>query len=107
MVLERGKDGRILNSQCRICESDSIVASHSDPLINRSSEEAQLALAKLIKLPSFLESRKARVVAMLALKRFAVHCSNPEFINLEISPLGQWCLQSLQSSVRELRIAAG
>ncbi|GAB0136223.1 hypothetical protein EsDP_00004534 [Epichloe bromicola] len=35
------------------------------------------------------------------------HCEDPMFLNLETSAPGQWCLQALNSSVRELRIAAG
>ncbi|KAG6067261.1 hypothetical protein E4U32_004269 [Claviceps aff. humidiphila group G2b] len=35
------------------------------------------------------------------------HCEDPMFLNLETSGPGQWCLQALNSSIRELRIAAG
>lgn len=44
---------------------------------------------------------------MFALRRFTVHFNDPEFFDLEKSPLGQWCLQSLRSSIRELRVASG
>lgn len=44
---------------------------------------------------------------MIALKRLIAHCEDPMFLNLETSAPGQWCLQALNSSVRELRIAAG
>ncbi|AEO65689.1 uncharacterized protein THITE_119498 [Thermothielavioides terrestris NRRL 8126] len=62
---------------------------------------------RLIKLPSFLESKRPRVFAMVALRRIARHSTDSEFWDLEKSGPGQWCLQSLQSSIRELRIAAG
>ncbi|KAH6630423.1 phosphatidyl inositol 3-kinase-like protein [Chaetomium sp. MPI-SDFR-AT-0129] len=62
---------------------------------------------KLIKLPSLLASRRPRVVAMIALRRLAKHSADTEFWDLNKSSPGQWCLQSLQSSIRELRIAAG
>ena len=62
---------------------------------------------KLLRLPSFLESRRPRVAAMVALKRLILHSTDPELLDLEKSGPGQWCLQSLQSSLRELRIAAG
>lgn len=62
---------------------------------------------KLIRLPSLAESRRPRVAAMMALRRVILHCDDAELLNLETSGLGQWCLQSLNSSVRELRIAAG
>lgn len=44
---------------------------------------------------------------MISLKRLIVHTDDPEVFDLETSLLGQWCLKSLQSSMRELRIAAG
>ncbi|KAL2129067.1 hypothetical protein VTI74DRAFT_8282 [Chaetomium olivicolor] len=63
--------------------------------------------SKLLKFPSFLESRRPRVSAMIALRRITRHSTDSEFWDLEKSGPGQWCLQSLQSSIRELRIAAG
>lgn len=63
--------------------------------------------SKVIKLPSLLKSRRSRVFAMIALRRIARHSADGEFWDLEKSASGQWCLQSLQSSIRELRIAAG
>lgn len=62
---------------------------------------------KLINSKSFLESRRPRVIAMIALRRLVVHSRDAEMLDLEKSALGQWCLQALQSSLRELRIAAG
>jgi serine/threonine-protein kinase ATR len=44
---------------------------------------------------------------MMALRKVILHCDDAELLNLETSGLGQWCLQSLNSSMRELRIAAG
>lgn len=64
-------------------------------------------LTALLKLPSFLESRRPRVVAMVTLRRVILHSRDPDVLDLEKSALGQWCLQALQSSLRELRIAAG
>lgn len=72
-----------------------------------TSREAILTFSKLVKSSAFLDSRRPRILAMIALKKFAVHFNDPELVDLEISCLGQWCLQSLQSSIRELRIAAG
>lgn len=44
---------------------------------------------------------------MIALRRVARHSTDSEFWDLEKSGPGLWCLQSLSSSIRELRIAAG
>ncbi len=63
--------------------------------------------SNIIKLPSFLESRRLRVVAMVALRRIVRHSQSEDFWDLEKSGPGQWCIQSLHSSIRELRIAAG
>jgi len=71
------------------------------------SNEAILIFSNLIKSTSFGASKRPRVLAMLVLKKFALHYDNPEILDLEKSPLAQWCLGSLNSSIRELRIAAG
>lgn len=44
---------------------------------------------------------------MISLRRLVLHCNQAGFLNLETSIPGQWCIQSLNSSIRELRIAAG
>ncbi|CCF40655.1 protein kinase rad3 [Colletotrichum higginsianum] len=41
------------------------------------------------------------------MRRIINHADITQLIDLETSALGQWCLQSLHSSVRELRIASG
>ena len=62
---------------------------------------------EIIKFPAFLGSMRPRITAMIILRRMARHWRNAELLDLEKSEAGQWCLQSLRSSVRELRIAAG
>jgi serine/threonine-protein kinase ATR len=62
--------------------------------------------SSLIQLPSLIQSRRPRISAMVALRRIAKHCRTAEFLDIEVSPAAQWCLKSLQSSMRELRIAA-
>jgi len=99
----------IKDPKCLLCEGmplpDTI---EQDELRCREiNNEAILTFGNLIKSPAFGSARRARVLAMYALRKFALHCDNPEFLDLEMSPLGQWCLGSLKSSLRELRIAAG
>ncbi|KUI73457.1 Protein kinase rad3 [Cytospora mali] len=72
-----------------------------------TSSLAGAIFTKLLGLPAFRESRRPRVVAMIALRRIVLHTKDPGTLDLEKSALGQWCLQALQSSLRELRIAAG
>lgn len=43
---------------------------------------------------------------MIVLRRVILHSRDLNVVDLEKSVLGQWCLQALQSSLRELRIAA-
>ncbi|KAK0737526.1 hypothetical protein B0T21DRAFT_450641 [Apiosordaria backusii] len=64
-------------------------------------------LGKIIPLPEFVESKRPRVFAMITLRRIARHVPSGEFWDNGKSIPGKWCLQSLSSSVRELRIAAG
>lgn len=44
---------------------------------------------------------------MLALKRLLSHTVVEEHLDMTTSTFGQWCLQALRSSIRDLRIAAG
>lgn len=71
-----------------------------------SVEEAILILETLTEIPQFKESPRLRTKGMLALRRFIEHIRTPRLLDIEISPLGQWCVRSLRSSVRELRISA-
>ncbi|KAM0208328.1 hypothetical protein ACHAQD_005950 [Fusarium lateritium] len=94
-------------TRCSICEmnASSTRSTSHEAILHKSRVEA--LFTKLIRLPSLAESRRPRVAAMMALRRVILHCDDAELLNLETSGLGQWCLQSLNSSVRELRIAAG
>lgn len=64
-------------------------------------------LCQLVQQDCFKESKRPRIVAMIVLRRFVFHSCDPELLDIEISAPGQWCVQSLQSSIRELRIASG
>ncbi|TVY28597.1 Protein kinase [Lachnellula hyalina] len=102
------RDG-ILRPKCFLCEGlkppDSF---HLDEeRCQKISIEAIATFSNLIKSTAFLDSRRPRVLAMIALRRFTVHFTSPSFVDFEQSILGQWCLQSLKSSIRELRVAAG
>lgn len=44
---------------------------------------------------------------MAAVRRIAKHSVDSDFLDIELSVTAQWCLKSLQSSIRELRVAAG
>ncbi|KAH8711053.1 Protein kinase rad3 [Beauveria bassiana] len=95
----------LAENECAICSGKAVlrenVQAHDIKTIIRS------IFAELSHRSNFLESRRPRVAAMLALRRVLLHCEDATALNLETSALGQWCLQSLNSSIRELRIAAG
>lgn len=73
----------------------------------KAKGEAYAAFASLVELPVFQQSRRPRVVGMMALRRLALHSIEPEFLNIQTSAIASWCARSLKSSIRELRIAAG
>ncbi|KAJ3496050.1 hypothetical protein NLG97_g2953 [Lecanicillium saksenae] len=91
--------------QCAICAGKAATQRKIQPHAIKTSVRS--VFAELIRQSSFMESRRPRVAAMLALRRIILHCEDFTTLNLETSTLGQWCLQSLNSSIRELRIAAG
>ena len=100
-------DNTIKYSKCQICERTANSVTGNTTGAHSVSDDAILILSKLVGSQRFQESRRPRVLAMIALKRFTVHFTNHEFMDFNKSSLGQWCLQSLHSSIRELRIAAG
>ena len=105
----RDNEGNISNWTCFLCDetppATSIVLD-SERCQNVCSD-AVLTFAKLIKLSAFAEAQQPRVLAMVALKKYAMHFKNADFMDLKSSSLGQWCVVSLKSSSRELRISAG
>lgn len=93
--------------QCSFCSGSTPGASAPNCQHEEGKAFGITLFSEVIKLSSFLESRRPRVFAMIALRRIARHSTDNEFWDLEKSGPGLWCLQSLQSSIRELRIAAG
>lgn len=79
----------------------------SAPWEGSESAEMFSTIVSLIKLSKTQKIRRPRVAAMLALKRLLSHTVMEEHLDLATSAFGQWCLQALHSSTRELRIAAG
>ena len=100
-------DGSSFQIKCPICDSDCRDNKSSTSGDESRLEEVYTALSNLISVQKNQKNRRPRVAAMLALKRFLSHTSNVNHLNLTTSPFGQWCLQALHSSIRELRIAAG
>ncbi|KAM0333504.1 hypothetical protein ACHAQA_002167 [Verticillium albo-atrum] len=92
---------------CQHCAGNATVGPRAGQTEAKAKLEAQVIFAKLVAHESFLGSRRPRIVAMVCIRRLIIHTDDTNAFDLETSEFGKWCLQSLQSSVRELRIAAG
>ena len=107
-VINVRREGHGANQmKCHICDgmrrTDAIMKSPG------SSDLKELfnILTAMIKPLKMHKCRRPRVAAMLGLQHLVSHATNTDHLNLTKSSLGQWCLHSLRSSVRELRLAAG
>ena len=76
-------------------------------LDDSASEHILATFSGLLQLPQTAKRKQARVAAMTALKRFLSHAANAEYTDVTQSVYGQWCLQALRASARNMRIAAG
>ncbi|CAG8408820.1 unnamed protein product [Penicillium salamii] len=58
-------------------------------------------------LPRLTRTPGPRISAMLALRRILMHAPSSSQMHISTSAAGEFCLHSLRSSIRELRIATG
>ncbi|EAS29766.2 UVSB PI-3 kinase [Coccidioides immitis RS] len=91
--------------RCEICDSSGWKTASAICKQRQRFDELRATLASLI--PTLRRSAECRVAGMLALQNILIHDSKSEGSQLGGAPYGEFCLQSLCSSVRELRIAAG
>lgn len=100
-------NGELLNHVCSICDAKigyaRSVSLPDDPGI----DELFTAIESLFKLIQKPKWRGPRIAVLLALRRLLSHSTSWTHLDLSKSVLGQWCLQSMHSSLRDLRIAAG
>jgi serine/threonine-protein kinase ATR len=105
-----GLKGTPKTFQCTICDARSPLAFNSalKSDIHAQSKEQHISesISQLIKCSRFQRHSDARISLALAIRRIVNHVNAPTVIDLGTSAMGQWCLRSLQSSLRELRIAA-
>ena len=71
-----------------------------------NAHELFTTLENLVKLYELRKPLTGRIWAMMSLRRMVNHTKDKTYLGLHKAPLGQWCLQSLNSSLREVRIAA-
>lgn len=64
------------------------------------------AFKTVVEMPDFNGLRRPRVAAMTTLRRLVTHSPDSDFLNLETSTIGLWCMKSLSSSNRELRVVS-
>lgn len=95
-------------------EGHSSCATCHRPQTNRSTHMSSIemdsyeeVLTKLIDWQGLQRLKRGRLLLMSAIQRFVNHAGDSDKLDISRSPLGQWCLRSLHSSQRELRITAG
>lgn len=94
--------------KCSYCDAESVKSSSIvRPCANDRNVELFKTLEVFLKLDNFQRSVEVRVWAMMSLKRMLNHTRDLVHLSLAQSSLGKWCINALQSSKREIRIAAG
>ena len=97
----------MLRSKCAVCDAQAKTAGEK-PQVELTDLEVLLSImTNLLRLPQLQKRRRTRIAAMVALKKLLSHGGNADQLDLTTSVFGQWCLQALHSSMRDLRIAAG
>lgn len=90
--------------RCSICDD---AKTQGEEKIWKSSQFDELRKVAAELVPHLQRSAKPRVAGMIALRHILMHDPNDEHVRLASSPFGEWCLHSLRSSIRELRLVAG
>lgn len=93
--------------RCSVCDSPQQGKHASSTWEGDQPEELFKFVAKLLKTPQLQRSIRPRIAAMAALRRLLFHTASISHLNMAKSTFGQWCMQALHSSIRDLRFAAG
>ena len=94
-------------SDCSPCDARLILHANQPLLHEPVSKHIFAIFAELFQLLQMPKRKGPRLAAMIALKHLLLHAPSGEHHDLTNSIYGQWCLQTLRASARELRIAAG
>ena len=94
----------LAQGQCYVCDAEEPRSRNTDQSL---CTILLTTTTNLLKLLHGQGTPRPRVAAMVSVKRLLAHSTDPNYLDLKISPIGQWCLQALRSSLRDLRIAAG
>ncbi|KAK2852165.1 hypothetical protein FQN49_005303, partial [Arthroderma sp. PD_2] len=90
---------------CKVCDCGTQEGHTGRPISHSQFGHLRETLAVI--LPKIHDSGSCRVSAMIAIRNIMNHDPKGREDRLGVSPFGEYCLQSLKSSIRELRIAAG
>ncbi|KAB8231016.1 protein kinase MEC1 [Aspergillus alliaceus] len=87
---------------CHVCDYENGAGSSIEcPEIDKLCEILAFVIPRLTRTSSL------RINAMITLKRTLLHTTNSTYSQLASSVFGEFCLHSLRSSIRELRIVTG
>lgn len=90
---------------CQVCDMEQ---TQDDCMANeeRNGFEEMWSLFDFI-LPKLTRTPGPRILAMIALRKLLIHAPNSNQMQISTSASGEFCLHSLRSSIRELRVATG
>jgi serine/threonine-protein kinase ATR len=89
---------------CQTCDTDTGPSNDAD---SDCSEYGEIWTVFNFILPKLTRTPGPRISAMVSLRRILMHAPNSNQMHLSTSASGEFCLHSLRSSIRELRIATG
>lgn len=90
---------------CKMCNSDMEKCHAKKPISPLQFGHLRSIIAGI--LPQIEDSGSCRISAMIAIRNIVNHDLRDTEDRLDISLFGEYCLRSLKSSIRELRVAAG
>jgi serine/threonine-protein kinase ATR len=111
-LTERNKPSSQPQPWCKTCDSPSFQRESGPPVFwnevvpREEYTEIITLLSTIVEDTDVRRSRKPRILAARAMQRVVNHLSDEDFLALGTNPFGAWLMRSLQSSVRELRIAS-
>ncbi|KAF2678362.1 hypothetical protein K458DRAFT_348412 [Lentithecium fluviatile CBS 122367] len=98
-------------STCIVCDApkpqnENVLIHWDKDTSDEMWKDAVAALITITQQERFDKSSRPRVLMAVAIRRVFTHLSEPDYFDLEISPLGRWLINAMTRSLRELRIAA-
>jgi len=93
--------------RCGFCDSDAPYPRRKRGFASEVVDELLGAVEAIHKLEKFTESPEIRAWGVETVSRMVNHTQAVAHLDMEGSVMGEWCMGLLQSTRRELRIAAG